>query len=293
MSTTDSCFTDPAHLRSQYADAEKLRSRQESHRRFSERPSQAWKAWLLDHLRAGPGEVILDAGCGPGTYHRALAPTGARILACDLSAGMLAAALRQAAQFGLPVVAVQADAQSLPLLDASCTRVLAAHMLYHVPDRVRALREMRRVLKPGGRVVLATNAADSTARLVAIHLAAAAELGYAVPEGGMPFTLDDLPLVRSVFPTAVRQVFHNAFVFPTAEAVLRYYASGMVDFVLPVQPGQDGDGERAGQASGDDGGDAHRRRLLPLVERRVREIIAREGVFRDPKDAGCFVADLP
>lgn len=270
-------FSDPDYLRSQYGDTEPLRVRQESHRRYSERPNDAFFAWVVRHLAPCSGEVVADIGCGPGVYHPLLVAHGARVLAADLSAGMAQAAQRQAAQDRLPVWTLQADAQALPLRDAGCDRVLAAHMLYHVPDQLAALRELRRVIRPRGRVVLVTGAggAGGASRLRALHFEAAQELGY-TPEGGpVRFTLDHLDLVRAVFPAAERHVFQNAFVFPTADAALAYYASGVVDGVRERTP----DGR-------------HRARLLPLVEARLRAVVAREGVFRDAKDNGCFVADV-
>ena len=138
----------------------------------------------------------------------------------------------------------------------------------------QALRELRRVLKPGGRIVIATNAADHGRRFREPHDEVAGELGY-TPTGNLAgrFTLDDLPLVQRVFAAAERHVVRDAFVFPTAEAALAYYASGPVDGVAE----RDADG-------------SHRERLLPIMAARIEAIIEREGVFRVPKDTGCFVA---
>lgn len=269
---------DPRYLAYQYGTAEKVRIRQEAHRLYSERSNDEFFGWVVTHLGLAPRMVLADIGCGPGTYHRLLAEHQVRVVALDYSFGMAQEARRQAAAHGWPRQAVQvlqADAQALPLRAASYDRVLAAHMLYHVPDQVRALREMRRVLRPGGRVVLVTGAGEET-RLLALHREVAQELGY-TPEnwGGARFTLHDLDLVCSVFPGAERHVFHNAFVFPNAAAALRYYASGLVDAV----------GERS------EGG-SHRARLLPAMEARIRAIVEQEGVFRDPKNNGCFVATV-
>ena len=266
---------DPAYLRYQYGTAEKLNIRIASHERYSER-AQDFRAWVLQRLDLAPGLTVLDVGCGSGAFHRDLGRHGTRIIGCDRSPGMVQEVLAQAAQYRLPVGACQAEAEALPFAAGSCDRVMANHMLYHVPDQEQALRELRRVLKPGGRVVMATNAADHGRRFRVLHDEVAGELGY-TPTGNLAgrFTLNDLPLVQRVFADAERHVVRSAFVFPTAEAALAYYASGLVDGIAE----RDADG-------------SHRGKLLPIMAARIEAIIEREGVFRVPKDAGCFVASV-
>ena len=86
------------------------------------------------------------------------------------------------------------------------------------------------------------------------------------------FHLGHLPLVREVFPSAQRYVREDAFLFPTTDAALSYYGTGMVDAI--VDP----------PASGE-----HRARLLALMADEIEAIIRREGVLRVAKDSGCFV----
>lgn len=269
------CATDPATLRDQYGTAAKLRDRQESHRLYSEDATD-FATWVLSHLDLRPGLRLVDVGCGPGMYHPPLGQAGVRMIAVDPSPAMVRDAQRQAIGHGLPVHAARAGAEALPLPDGSVDRAMANHVLYHVPDRARALRELRRVLKPGGRVVLATNAADSLGRLRDLHADAARALGHAPsPPPDVRFSLADLPLVRAVFPAAQRHVLPNAFRFPSAGAALRYYASGFVDDA--ERPTSDG---------------SHRDGLLREVGRRIEEIVRREGHVRVEKVAGCFVADV-
>ena len=266
---------DPAYLRYQYGTAEKLKIRIASHERYSERALD-FRAWVLHRLDLEPGLTVLDVGCGSGVFHRDLAQHDVRVIGCDRSPGMVQEVLAQAAQYRLPVGACQADAEALPFAAGNCDRVMANHMLYHVPDQERALRELRRVLKPGGRVVMATNAADHGKRFRDLHDEIAGELGY-TPTGNAAgrFTLDDLPLVQRVFADAERHVVRNAFVFPTAETALAYYTSGQVEAIV----------ERDAEGS-------HRGKLLPLMAARIEAIIEREEAFRVPKDAGCFVASV-
>jgi SAM-dependent methyltransferase len=270
MQTND---VDAAYLRYQYDDAEKLRIRIETHARYSERTEDTFASWLLAHVDAARGHLLLDVGCGSGVYHAALSGAGVSIVGLDASRGMLREVLG-ADHAG--VDAAQANAERLPCRDGGFDRVMANHMLYHVPDQAAALREMRRVLKPGGRAVFATNSADNFADFDALHRAAAATLGYSTsPHDAARVTLDDLPLVRSAFPSAAVFVREDTFVFPESAPALRYYASGPIDWIED-RPA--------------DGG--HREPLLREVGAAIEAIIARDGSFRVAKTAGCFVADV-
>lgn len=262
------------YLAFQYDDAEKLRARYESHARYSE-AAGAFTEWLLPHLELAPGLRLLDVGCGPGPYHPALIAAGVDVAALDQSEGMLREVRAQAISLGTAIHLVRAGAEALPFADAAFDRVMANHMLYYVADQRGALREMRRTLRPGGRVVLATNGRRAH-RLHDIHSAAARALGYRPEQPSFTrFTLDDIDLVRSVLPAAEVYERVDAFVFPDAASALRYYASGPVDSIAGAQPGG-----------------AHRARMFEAVGREIEEIIAREGVFRVPKSAGCFVAGV-
>lgn len=112
-------------------------------------------ASLLDALRVDHGASILDLGCGNGMWLAAVcgAGTASRTVGADLSMGMLESARRRAAPTGW----VQLDAARLPFAAGAFDAVLALWMLYHVHDRVGALRDIRRVLRPGGRLVAALN----------------------------------------------------------------------------------------------------------------------------------------
>jgi ubiquinone/menaquinone biosynthesis C-methylase UbiE len=261
------------YLRDQYATPEKLDIRSQAHQRYSERPDD-FLDWVLDHLDLKPGESVVDVGCGRGSYHMPLVQRGTRvILALDTSPGMVSTAQQQARAHGLPVVAIEASAERIPVRDASYHLGMANHVLFHIADVAAALRELRRVLKDRGRTVVTSAGANSSARLQSLHREAALRLGYQ-PAGRVidRFNMQHLDLVRSVFPTAQRYIRDDAFLFPRTDVTLRYYASGMVDAIedRPVDNG-------------------HRDRLLRLVGEGVDAIIAREGVFRDPKPAGCFV----
>lgn len=121
--------------------------------------------WCPEALREqdarllGPvtGRRILELGCGAAMCSRWLLAQGARPVAFDLSAGMLRHALLGNAQTGLDVPLVQADAQYLPFRDDAFDTVFTAFgAIAFVADSQRVMREVARVLRPGGRWVFAT-----------------------------------------------------------------------------------------------------------------------------------------
>ncbi|MBP7962301.1 MAG: class I SAM-dependent methyltransferase [Caldilineaceae bacterium] len=263
---------DPNYLQYQYGTAEKLRIRQEAHRLYSETPTD-YGAWLFGHLDAQPGEIVLDVGCGPGTFYPVLRTFGVKIVALDASLGMVSEIEAQNVATQWPA---QANAERLPIAAASCHRVMANHMLYHVPDQVAALTEMRRVLRPGGRVLISTNSQNNHIELLDLHRSAAAQLGFAAsPSTEHRFNTGHLELVRSVFPTAVLYEQHAAFAFPTTASALAYYASGIIDLVDP--------------RSADD---SHQPQFLAILGGQIDAIIAEKGIFRVYKGVGVFVADI-
>ena len=112
-------------------------------------------AYLLPLLE--PGTALLDIGCGPGTITADLAQRVAPgpVTAVDASARVLAVARAEADRRGLANVSfAEADVQRLDFADDSFDVVHAHQVLQHVADPVQALREMRRVCRPGGHVAV-------------------------------------------------------------------------------------------------------------------------------------------
>ena len=99
-----------------------------------------------------PHGHLLDLGCGPGWLHPRLIQHCQKLTAIDLSAGMLA----RAAQANIASQYLQADAQQLPLADASVDNVFSSLMLQWCKEPVAVFTEVARVLKPGGTVVMTT-----------------------------------------------------------------------------------------------------------------------------------------
>lgn len=152
-------LTDPTYLQTQqYRDASNLDARIELHARFSAN-SYGWMRWLFDQLNLPAGSRILELGCGNASLWSSnagrLSPTW-RLTLSDFSIGMATRARSELNRLHLSTQFIQLDAQHIPFDVAHFDIVIANHMLYHVPHIPAALAEIRRVLKPGGRLYAST-----------------------------------------------------------------------------------------------------------------------------------------
>jgi SAM-dependent methyltransferase len=194
-------LSDPEIVRAEYADEEALLRRSVYRWAVYEGPDPREHA-LLALLEARPRR-LLDAGCGTGELaERAAAVLGCDVVGVDQSERMLELARARG------VEAVRADVVELPFHDGSFDAVSASWMLYHLPDVDRALRELRRVLRPGGRLVALQN--DEW------HLA---EL-WGRDESGFPAACE--AALRRTFGRVDRRDVRGAATFATREALLGY-----------------------------------------------------------------------
>ena len=112
----------------------------------------------FDRFPVGPGDKVLDMGCGGGRHAFALYRRGAHVTALDMDpaelkdvAGMFAAMAEQGeAPAGASAAAVRGTAYALPFADDTFDYVVCAEVLEHLPQDSRAMAELTRVLKPGG-----------------------------------------------------------------------------------------------------------------------------------------------
>lgn len=118
--------------------------------------------WLRDALDLHAGRVVLDLGAGTGKFTRRLVQTGATVIAVEPVAQMRA----QLAAAVAPVQVLEGSAEAIPLADASVDAVVCAQA-FHWFANARALAEIRRVLRPGGRLGLVWNVRDESVDWVA------------------------------------------------------------------------------------------------------------------------------
>jgi ubiquinone/menaquinone biosynthesis C-methylase UbiE len=188
-----------------------------------------WAPKLIDLAEVQPGEHVLDVACGTGVVTRLAAErvgsTG-RVVGLDINAAMLSVA-RRIAPVGATVEWLEASALEIPLPDAAFDVVLCQHGLQQFPDRPSALREMRRVLKLGGRLALCVwSRIEGSPGMAALAEALERHVGAeAAANRRAPFALGDPVQLRTLVEDAgfrdiaVRTMVKTAH-FPSPEALV-------------------------------------------------------------------------
>ncbi|MEU7631695.1 methyltransferase domain-containing protein [Nocardia sp. NPDC049220] len=207
-------------LSSEYASTTPLQIRIDTHARHSEHHGDPVHA-VLDTLELTGSEAVADIGCGDGRFLAQLVEFGhrGRLVGVDNSTAMVAAADTVPGVEG-----VLGNAGDLPFAYDEFDRTTARHMLYHVPDPGRALRELRRITRPGGRVAVTVNhpvTCGRTRQLVIDHargfgLTPAENMANGVNSTTLP------TMMSEVFRDVRIHSFDNALIFDTAAPLVRF-----------------------------------------------------------------------
>jgi SAM-dependent methyltransferase len=131
-----------------------------------------------------------------------------------------------------------ADATALPLRDATADLTLAMHMLYHVPDPDLAVRELRRVTRRGGRVIVGLNGDDHLHELRDIIVRALRDIGHDAPSAvyqRLSLSQGEA-MLRRAFSSVTRHDFSSALLLPGPEPAIGYVRSTFVTTFL-ADPG--------------------------------------------------------
>ncbi len=253
-------LNDRTQVKEQYKTSANLNTRISIHAKYSVN-KQGFGSWIFHQYRLRENARILELGCGNGSMWIDHAiPDGTELILTDFSEGMLDSARanvggREGISFR------QVDIQQIPYADESFDAVIANMMLYHVPDLAKALSEVRRVLKPGGRFYCATSGTNGITEYVQGLLK-----DYGVRQGiGLSFTLQNGgDILKEYFSEVeLRRYEDHLEVTETGD---------LVDYILSLE------------------GMADFRAVTPEELYRVLDAQKENGVIRVPKDYGMFVS---
>jgi SAM-dependent methyltransferase len=259
-------LSDREWVAKQYGQATNLDARVQLHARFSTN-RYGWHRWVFDQLRLPPTCRLLELGCGSAALwqtNEQRIPEGWQTVISDLSSGMVSTAQTNVAPHQREFACAVADAQSIPFADRQFDAVLANHMLYHVADRPRALREICRVLTPGGRLY-ATTVGDAHLRELA-EIVQGFDPVLEFGSGGYGFSLENgADQLAPHFSSVSARRYEDAFCVTEVDPLVDYIVASVHD--------------AAGRR-----GEFHE-----WIE---REMKARGGTIRITKDSGIFEAVL-
>ena len=153
---------------------------------------------VLEWLAPQAGERILDLGCGDGQLTQRIAASGAHVIGADASAEMVSAARARG------IDAVEAPAELLPYADAQFDAVFSNAALHWVRDQDAMMKQVRRVLKPGGRFVAEMGGHGNVAAIMVAFTAVLDRFGYRERENGVNY----YPTPRAYTARLERHGFH-------------------------------------------------------------------------------------
>jgi SAM-dependent methyltransferase len=204
-----SALNDPVAVRREYADEERLAARIAAQQQAFTGPDPRQVAF--EAVAEGEPQLVLEVGPGRGELaERIKRELDARVVAVDQSERMVE--LTEARG----IEAIVGDVQDLPFRDGIFDVALAAWMLYHVPEVDLAIRELRRVLRPDGRLVAVTNSVDSMQELWSM-VGHASEYPFGAENG-------EWSLLRH-FTIVRRRDVRGTLTFPDREAAHRYVSA--------------------------------------------------------------------
>ncbi len=254
-------INDSTAVKEQYSTSDHLNTRISIHSKYSTN-KQGFGNWIASHYRIMEGMSVLELGCGTGSMwigKDSIIRRCSRFVLSDFSEGMLDKARETLCGIGNIEYRV-IDIQDIPFADHQFDAVIANMMLYHVPDPVRGLHEVRRVLKDGGTFYCATYGENGIMEYICGLFGD--DLMQTPPNH--TFTLQNGgQILKSVFPDVQRLLYEDALEVTDPE--------DMVDYIFSL----------AGMAS-----------LRKLPREKIRSVLEknmRDGVLHVPKEYGMFI----
>lgn len=259
----------------QYSSQNNLNARQALHRDWSTN-KYGWEKWVYDHYNLKAGYKVIEFGCGNGgIWERNLerVPENVDILLTDMSEGMLEAAKKTMEgsnkEFSFKIM----DVQEPDAVNNSYDRVIANHMLYHVPDRRKAISQIARILKDDGVFVATTNSVNSMSGMKELVTDFSSKVNYNFYSVAEKFGMENgKEQLEEYFGLVERDVYEDSIHLTKAQPLIDYVMSmeGHINVheVFTVEK-------------------------LKEFKEYLEEIIKRDGSIEFPKRNGMFICRKP
>lgn len=259
------------YLKKQYSNSNNFMARVELNRRFKTNP-YPMPLWIFDQIKFPRNAKVLEIGCGNGLLWKAninRIPEDANIILSDFSEGMLNDARKilgnAADRFEFEIL----DAQKIHYPDNSFDVVIANLMLYHIPNRKKAISEVSRVLNDGGALYASTFGLDDMQELKEIIINFDKDIHPSAELMARAFGLENgEKQLNNSFGYVDLVRYENSLEITEARPV--------VDYILSFQNNQDLEVDK-----------------IKTFENYLEGILKEEGVIKVTKDTGMFIATEP
>jgi ubiquinone/menaquinone biosynthesis C-methylase UbiE len=187
--------------------------------------------WALGLVHIAREWRVLDAGCGWGRFTWSLVDDfgvpPAQIVCCDLSQGMLGTAQEEAQRRRQRVAFRVGDIEALPVKSRTIDLAIAGHVLYHLNDIPRGVRELARVIRDDGWVLVTTNSDAISPLVIDLHYRALAALDIPyVPEAPSRFSLENgHAFLERAFRVVETHHFSDSITYPDVSTFVRAYTT--------------------------------------------------------------------
>lgn len=240
--------------------------------------------WVIGLIPSWKTATILDAGGGWGRFVWPLFDIyhldTKNVVLTDLSDGMLNTAQEEASQRAASIHLDVCNIEALPFRSRSFDIVMANHVLYHLQNIPRGVKELARVVKPDGRLLATTNSDKITATIVALHYQALSALAIPfMPEPPSSFSMENGGELLAAQFRHVEQHY--------------YEDEELTDNAAEIRATYETIGRYRNLLFRDDIPEKAKQELPLIVEQLAQEVIDREGALRSPSLMGVFVCADP
>jgi ubiquinone/menaquinone biosynthesis C-methylase UbiE len=259
-------------LSEQYSNSKKFMARIELHRRFRTNP-HLWTQWIFDQIRFPKNAKVLELGSGNALLWKSnlkRIPEDAQILLTDFSEGMLNDASKVLGEDSNRFEYKIMDAQEISYPDDSFDIVIANLMLYHIPDREKAISEISRVLKPEGVLYASTYSLNNMKEFNGLLKNYDKNLYNPIEQFASLFGLEN-------GSEQLRKSFEDVELINYIDSLEVTEAEPIVDYMLSF-------GSVKENINGDN---------LKGFKDYLDDVLDREGVIKISKESGIFIAKNP